>query len=59
MAGDATSNIVESVHQAAQLDGLHCTLVGGVEKGRRFDVFREKTLKVRASFLRGIDDRLS
>jgi hypothetical protein len=47
MAGDATSNIVESVHRSAQLEGLHCTLVGGVEKGRRYDVLREKTLRVR------------
>jgi hypothetical protein len=47
MAGNAKSNIVKSVHESAQLEGLHCTLVGGIEieKGRHFDMFQEKTLK--------------
>jgi hypothetical protein len=45
-AGAANSNLIESVHEDAQREGIHCTLVGGVEKGRFFDALKEKTLKI-------------
>jgi hypothetical protein len=45
-AGEANSNLIESVHEDAQREGIHCTLLGGVEKGRFLDALKEKTLKV-------------
>ncbi|KAG6917541.1 hypothetical protein DXG01_002177 [Tephrocybe rancida] len=58
-AGDATSNVVESVHSDVNREGIHCTLVGGVRKGQHFDKMRMSTLEAtestgtRASYLSG------
>ncbi|KAG6819294.1 hypothetical protein H0H93_013296 [Arthromyces matolae] len=44
-AGDATSNVVESVHSDVNREGIQCTLVGGVQKGRHFDRVKLSTLE--------------
>ncbi|KAJ7646081.1 hypothetical protein DFH06DRAFT_1300851 [Mycena polygramma] len=43
-AGDSNSNLIESVHADVNRDGVHCTLLGGLQKGQRFDALRMKTL---------------
>lgn len=40
------SNIAEIVHADVNLEGTQCTLVGGVGKGRHFDLLKQRTLKV-------------
>jgi hypothetical protein len=45
-AGDATSNVVESVHASVNNDGIFCTLVGGIKKGQYFDAVRMATSAV-------------
>src|SRR5882757_4861324 len=45
-AGESNSNLVESVHADVNREGISCTLVGGVMKGQRFDILKEKTLQV-------------
>lgn len=45
-AGDATSNVVESVHSDVNREGVQCTLVGGVQKGQLFDSLKMNTLDV-------------
>ncbi|KAJ7210349.1 hypothetical protein GGX14DRAFT_363314, partial [Mycena pura] len=42
--GDNTSNIIESLHADANREGVSCSLVGGVKKGRHFDTLKIKTL---------------
>ncbi|KAG6819960.1 hypothetical protein H0H93_007040 [Arthromyces matolae] len=44
-SGDSTSNVVESVHSDVNSEGVHCTLVGGVQKGRHFDQVKMNTLE--------------
>lgn len=46
MAGDANSNLIESVHADVNREGISCTLVGGLEKGYSFDKNKMNTLKV-------------
>ncbi|KAJ6484352.1 hypothetical protein C8R47DRAFT_1072982 [Mycena vitilis] len=43
-AGDSNSNLIESVHADVNRDGVHCTLLGGLQKGQKFDALRMKTL---------------
>lgn len=50
-AGDSNSNLIESVHSDANREGVHCTLLGGLSKGRHFDAMKMKTLKVRSTLL--------
>ncbi|KAF8991724.1 hypothetical protein BDZ89DRAFT_1173203 [Hymenopellis radicata] len=45
MAGDFNDNIVETSHSNVNFEGRSCTLVGGMEKGRRFDAMQVKALK--------------
>lgn len=49
--GDTTSNIIESVHADVNREGVACTLVGGLQKGRHFDNLKQKTLQVCALLL--------
>ncbi|KAJ6578477.1 hypothetical protein B0H19DRAFT_1020702 [Mycena capillaripes] len=44
-AGERTSNLVESVHRDVNRDGVHCTLLGGLTKGRSFDKMKLKTIE--------------
>lgn len=46
MAGDANTNLIESVHADVNREGVQCTLVGGIKKGQAFDSMKMKTLKV-------------
>ncbi|KAJ7823047.1 hypothetical protein B0H14DRAFT_2518729 [Mycena olivaceomarginata] len=45
-AGDANSDLVESVHRDVNREGVHCTLLGGLKKGQLFDTIKMKTLSV-------------
>lgn len=45
--GDATSNIIESVHADVNREGVSCTLIGGLWKGQCFDNLKQKSLHVR------------
>lgn len=45
-AGDANTNLIESVHADVNREGVHCTLVGGLKKGQAFDRMKMKTLEV-------------
>lgn len=45
-AGDAHSNLIESVHRDVNREGVHCTLLGGLKKGQLFDALKMKTLAV-------------
>ncbi|KAJ7234231.1 hypothetical protein C8J57DRAFT_1249375 [Mycena rebaudengoi] len=38
-AGDANSNLIESVHRDVNREGVHCTLLGGLKKGQSFDTY--------------------
>ncbi|KAK1230498.1 hypothetical protein PQX77_006426 [Marasmius sp. AFHP31] len=42
-ATDGTSNIIESLHQDALIDGGHCSLVGGVLKAKKYDLLQLQT----------------
>ncbi|KAJ3762632.1 hypothetical protein EV360DRAFT_35312 [Lentinula raphanica] len=42
------SNVVEIVHANVNLEGTQCTLVGGVMKGKHFDLLKQRALQVRA-----------
>ncbi|KAJ3752188.1 hypothetical protein EV360DRAFT_55673 [Lentinula raphanica] len=42
------SNVVEIVHANVNLEGTQCTLVGGVMKGKHFDLLKQCALQVRA-----------
>ncbi|KAJ6585422.1 hypothetical protein B0H19DRAFT_927021 [Mycena capillaripes] len=46
MAGERTSNLIETAHADVNREGVHCTLVGGVMKGEFYDALQMKTLKV-------------
>lgn len=50
-AGEANSNLIESVHADVNREGVSCTLVGGVKKGRVFDSTKMKTLRVSTLYL--------
>lgn len=45
-AGEANSNLIESVHADVNREGIACTLLGGLTKGHHFDIFKMRTLKV-------------
>jgi hypothetical protein len=45
-AGDNTSNVIEQAHEDANREGLRCSLVGGLEKGRALDELKMKTVEV-------------
>ncbi|KAF7327931.1 hypothetical protein MKEN_00373200 [Mycena kentingensis (nom. inval.)] len=44
-AGEPNSNLVETVHRDVNREGVHCTLVGGLLRGQRFDRFKAVTVK--------------
>ncbi|KAJ7127685.1 hypothetical protein C8R44DRAFT_616325 [Mycena epipterygia] len=44
-AGERSSNLIETVHRDVNREGVHCTLLGGIIKGQRFDALKMKTLK--------------
>jgi hypothetical protein len=46
MAGDSTTNLIESVHRDTNREGIHCTLLGGLQKGQAFDSWKIRTLEV-------------
>ncbi|KAJ7787320.1 hypothetical protein B0H13DRAFT_1458903, partial [Mycena leptocephala] len=37
MAGDSNTNLIESAHRDVNCEGVHCTLLGGLQKGQVFD----------------------
>ncbi|KAK7015447.1 hypothetical protein R3P38DRAFT_3321667 [Favolaschia claudopus] len=43
-AGERNSNLIETVHRDVNREGVHCTLLGGIIKGQRFDSLKMKTL---------------
>ncbi|KAG6808370.1 hypothetical protein H0H92_004354 [Tricholoma furcatifolium] len=43
-AGEANSNLIESVHADVNREGTSCSLLGGIAKGRAFDNLKMKTL---------------
>lgn len=45
-AGEANSNLIETVHRDVNREGVQCTLVGGLKKGQLFDKVKMTTLKV-------------
>lgn len=45
-AGDSNTNLVESTHRDANREGVHCTLLGGFQKGQAFDALKIRTLEV-------------
>ncbi|KAJ7853145.1 hypothetical protein B0H14DRAFT_3136936 [Mycena olivaceomarginata] len=49
-AGEAHSNLIESVHADVNREGVWCTLVGGLTKGQAFDKMKMKTLEVFEAF---------
>ncbi|KAF7334423.1 hypothetical protein MVEN_02271600 [Mycena venus] len=49
-AGEAHSNLIESVHADVNREGVRCTLVGGLKKGQAFDKMKMKTLEVFEDF---------
>ncbi|KAJ7149249.1 hypothetical protein C8R43DRAFT_888121 [Mycena crocata] len=49
-AGDANSNLIESVHRDVNREGVHCTLLGGLKKGQLFDALKMKTVLTYESF---------
>ncbi|KAJ6588090.1 hypothetical protein B0H19DRAFT_921880 [Mycena capillaripes] len=49
-AGERHSNLIETVHRDVNREGVHCTLIGGVIKGQRFDALKMKTLQEYEAF---------
>lgn len=47
-AGDNTSNIIESVHADANLEGVHCSLLRGIFKGQHLDNMKLSSMTVSA-----------
>jgi hypothetical protein len=45
-AGDANTNIVESVHSDINREGVRCTLLGGIMKAEIYDWNKMEALKV-------------
>jgi len=54
-AGDSNSNLIESVHSDVNREGVHCTLLGGLQKAQRFDALKMKTLIVSQVLASNID----
>ncbi|KAF8160165.1 hypothetical protein BJ912DRAFT_866014 [Pholiota molesta] len=44
-AGDSNSNLIETAHSDVNREGIHCTLLGGIKKGRAFDAMKLKSLQ--------------
>lgn len=44
-AGDADSNLIETVHRDSNREGVQCTLVGGLKKSQLFDTVKVTTLQ--------------
>ncbi|KAJ6486646.1 hypothetical protein C8R45DRAFT_930279 [Mycena sanguinolenta] len=49
-AGERHSNLIETVHRDVDQEGVHCTLLGEVIKGQRFDALKMKTLQEYEAF---------
>ncbi|KAJ3834076.1 hypothetical protein F5878DRAFT_697457 [Lentinula raphanica] len=49
-ARDRESNIVEVAHADVNLEGTKCTLLGGLYKGRHFDLMKQRFLQNREDF---------
>ncbi|KAJ6463274.1 hypothetical protein C8R47DRAFT_992713 [Mycena vitilis] len=45
-AGDPHTNLIETVHRDVNREGVHCTLVGGLQRGQDFDETQRATLIV-------------
>jgi hypothetical protein len=45
-SADRSSNISESLHFDVNLEGIRCTLVGGIKKGHHYDALKWSSLKV-------------
>ncbi|KAJ7619759.1 hypothetical protein B0H17DRAFT_1152123 [Mycena rosella] len=45
-AGEAHSNLTETVHRDVNREGVHCTLLGVLLKGQQFDALKMRTLKL-------------
>lgn len=45
-SGERNDNLIESSHFDVNQDGRRCSLVAGIEKGRRFDLMKLRSLKV-------------
>jgi hypothetical protein len=45
-AGEANTNLIESVHANVNREGVQCSLVGGIKKGQAFDALKMKTIEV-------------
>lgn len=46
MSGESHSNVVEAAHANVNREGIQCTIVGGIMKGRHFDILGLATLEV-------------
>ncbi|KAJ7053684.1 hypothetical protein C8F01DRAFT_1031905 [Mycena amicta] len=49
-AGDSSTNLIETVHRDVNREGVHCTLLGGIQKGLAFDVFKQHTLDTQEDY---------
>ncbi|KAF7322124.1 hypothetical protein MKEN_00736200 [Mycena kentingensis (nom. inval.)] len=49
-AGDSTTNLIEAVHRDVNREGVHLTLLGGVQKGLAFDSFKQRTMRVQENY---------
>ncbi|KAJ7334921.1 hypothetical protein DFH08DRAFT_813952 [Mycena albidolilacea] len=54
-AGDSNSNLIESVHFDVNREGVHCTLLGGLQRAQLFDALKMKTLIVSQVLASNID----
>ncbi|KAJ7638020.1 hypothetical protein DFH06DRAFT_1002115 [Mycena polygramma] len=45
-AGDPHTNLIETVHRDVNREGVHCTLVGGLQRGQDYDDMQRATLIV-------------
>ncbi|KAJ7626334.1 hypothetical protein DFH06DRAFT_1142060 [Mycena polygramma] len=50
MAGDSNTNLIESVHRDVNREGVHCTLLGGLQKGQSFDALKMRTLEITETY---------
>jgi len=44
--GDSTTNVIKTLHSDANNEGIGCSLLGGVIKGRSFDNLKLKSIQV-------------
>ncbi|KAJ6531648.1 hypothetical protein DFH09DRAFT_1263868 [Mycena vulgaris] len=57
-AGERNSNLIETVHRDVNREGVHCTLLGGIIKGQRFDALKMKTILNATKILEGEDAKI-